>query len=62
VCHGAKLVDYDYNTSTFIFALPLDVNVKLGLKLDDDGGVDDDSCNKAYNVRRINSLNTLGGV
>jgi hypothetical protein len=44
LCHGAKLVDYDYNTSTFVFALSLDVNVKLWLKVDDDGGVDDGSC------------------
>ncbi len=62
LCHGAKLVEYDYNTSSFVFALPLDVNVKLGLKVDDDGGVDDGSCTETLNVRRINGLSTLGGV
>ncbi len=55
-------MDYDSNTSSFVFALPLDVNVELGLKVDDDGGVDDGSCTKTLIVRRINGLNTLGGV
>jgi hypothetical protein len=37
----AKLVNCEYNTFTFIYALPLNVNAKLRLEIDDEvnGGI-----------------------
>jgi hypothetical protein len=45
----AKLLDYKCNTSSFVYALPLEVDAKLGLKVND--GIDVRSFINSHIVR-----------
>jgi hypothetical protein len=47
----AKLLDYDCNTSAFVYALPLEVDVKLELKVND--GIDVRSFINSHIVRGV---------
>jgi hypothetical protein len=49
----AKLQDYDCNTFAFVYALPLEVDAKLGPKVND--GIDVRSFINSCIVRRVDA-------